>query len=161
VIGMQFEITDRAARLFASEFYTMIAEGKPVDAAVAEARLAIYADQNDVEWATPVLFLRVANGQLFDVEDARDLPRTPPPPPTETGPAPPPPIPSPPDTEATRGPVTGTPPMRQPDTTGTTGATGRRRVSMRWVAIAALLGIGVIASAVLAYAVLVPRAGHP
>lgn len=41
VIGMQFEITDRAAILFASEFYAMLAEGQPVDQAIAEARLAI------------------------------------------------------------------------------------------------------------------------
>ena len=31
VIGMQFEITDRAAVLFASEFYAMLAEGQPID----------------------------------------------------------------------------------------------------------------------------------
>ncbi len=76
VIGMQFEITDRAAVLFASEFYSMLAEGKPVDAAITEARLAIFADHNDVEWGTPVLFMRVADGRLFDLADAATaLPR--------------------------------------------------------------------------------------
>ena len=75
VIGMQFEITDRAAVLFASEFYAMLAEGRPVDEAVSEARLAIFADHNDVEWATPVLFLRVADGRLFDVANAGAIPR--------------------------------------------------------------------------------------
>src|SRR5688572_10311237 len=75
VIGMQFEITDRAAVLFASEFYAVLAEGKPVDAAVSEARLAIFADHNDVEWATPVLFMRVSDGRLFEVSDAPALPR--------------------------------------------------------------------------------------
>ncbi len=75
VIGMQFEITDRAAVLFAGEFYSMLAEGRPVNSAVAEARLAIYADQNDVEWGTPVLFMRVADGQLFDVANAAAIPR--------------------------------------------------------------------------------------
>ena len=75
VIGMQFEITDRAAVLFASEFYAMLAEGQPVDAAITEARLAIFADHNDVEWATPVLFLRVADGRLFDVTNASAIPR--------------------------------------------------------------------------------------
>jgi hypothetical protein len=77
VIGMQFEITDRAAILFAAEFYSMLAEGQPVDAAVTEARLSIFADHNDVEWATPVLFMRVADGRLFDIADAKALPRRP------------------------------------------------------------------------------------
>ena len=67
VIGMQFEITDRAMILFASELYSALAEGQPVDAAITEARLAIYADENDVEWATPVLYSRVSDGRLFDI----------------------------------------------------------------------------------------------
>ena len=75
VIGMQFEITDRAAVLFASEFYAMLAEGQPIDSAISEARLAIWADSNDVEWGTPVLFMRVADGRLFNVTHAAALPR--------------------------------------------------------------------------------------
>ena len=75
VIGMQFEITDRAAVLFASEFYAMLAEGQPIDWAISEARLAIWADSNDVEWGTPVLFMRVADGRLFNVTHAAALPR--------------------------------------------------------------------------------------
>jgi hypothetical protein len=67
VVGMQFEITDRAAIVFASEFYAAIADGMSVDSSVAEARKAIYADENDIEWGTPVLFMRVADGRLFDV----------------------------------------------------------------------------------------------
>ena len=65
---MQFEITDRAAIVFAGEFYSALADGLPVDSSVAEARKAIYADQNDIEWGTPVLFMRVADGRLFDVD---------------------------------------------------------------------------------------------
>ena len=75
VIGMQFEITDRSAIVFASEFYAALADGFPVDSAMAEARKAIYADENDVEWATPVLFMRVQDGLLFEVPEhasARD-----------------------------------------------------------------------------------------
>ena len=67
VIGMQFEITDRSAIVFASEFYSALADGFPVDSALAEARKAIYADENDVEWATPVLFMRVQDGLLFEM----------------------------------------------------------------------------------------------
>jgi len=67
VIGMQFEITDRAAIVFAEEFYAALADGYPVDSAVAEARKAIFADANDIEWGTPVLFMRVPDGRIFDV----------------------------------------------------------------------------------------------
>lgn len=67
VIAMQFEITDRAAIVFCEEFYTALSGGFPVDAALAEARKAIFADDNDIEWGTPVLFMRVADGRLFEI----------------------------------------------------------------------------------------------
>jgi len=70
VVAMQFEITDEAAIIFASEFYTALAEGFPVDAAVAEARKAIYAQPNDVEWGTPVLYMRSPDGVLFNLKPA-------------------------------------------------------------------------------------------
>jgi len=77
VVAMQFEITDDAAILFAGGFYAALARGSPVDAAIASARKAIWADYNDIEWGTPVLFMRVPDGRVFDVhiEDAegRDL----------------------------------------------------------------------------------------
>jgi hypothetical protein len=62
---MQFEITDEAAITFAEELYAAIADGYSIDAALGEARRAIFASGNDVEWATPVLYSRSANGQLF------------------------------------------------------------------------------------------------
>ena len=46
---MQFEITDRAAIIFAEEFYAALVDGLAVDAALAESRKAIYGDGNDVE----------------------------------------------------------------------------------------------------------------
>jgi drug/metabolite transporter superfamily protein YnfA len=67
VIAMQFEITDDAALVFAEGFYEAVAAGFPVDAALAEARKAIFADHNDTEWGTPVLFMRVADGRIFDM----------------------------------------------------------------------------------------------
>jgi hypothetical protein len=67
VIAMQFEITDEAAIVFSEYFYDALALGYPVDTALANARQGVYADGNDVEWATPVLFLRVPDGRLFDV----------------------------------------------------------------------------------------------
>jgi hypothetical protein len=67
VIAMQFEITDKAAIKFAEEFYSATADGYPVDAALAAARKAIFAQGNDIEWGTPVLYLRAPDGQLFSV----------------------------------------------------------------------------------------------
>jgi hypothetical protein len=67
VIAMQFEITDPAAITFAKEFYTVVAGGHPVDAALAQARLAIFADENDIEWGTPVLYMRAQDGRIFTV----------------------------------------------------------------------------------------------
>jgi len=67
VIAMQFEISDRAAVIFAHEFYSQIALGYSVDAALSEARKAIFADGNALEWGTPVLYLRSPDGRVFDV----------------------------------------------------------------------------------------------
>lgn len=79
VIAMQFEITDAAAIQFAHEFYLAIADGYPVDAAVTEARKGIFSADNDLEWATPVLYMRAPDGMIFDLTAA---PVPPPPPPT-------------------------------------------------------------------------------
>ena len=67
VIAMQFEITDSAAIAFCHEFYKAIAKGQPVDTACARGRLALLGEGNDVEWGTPVLYLRAPNGRVFDV----------------------------------------------------------------------------------------------
>jgi hypothetical protein len=69
VIGMQFEITDEAAIAFASRLYTSLAEGYPVDAALAQSRRSIFATGNDIEFGTPVLFLRGADAQLFELAE--------------------------------------------------------------------------------------------
>lgn len=68
VLAMQFEIFEKAAITLAQEFYSAIADGYPVDAALSEARKAIFAANNDVEWGTPVLFMRIPNGVLFRPE---------------------------------------------------------------------------------------------
>ena len=70
VIAMQFEITDQAAIIFAHEFYSALADRYPVDGALAEARKAILADGNDVEWGTPVLYLRAQDGEIFKIDPA-------------------------------------------------------------------------------------------
>ncbi len=79
VVAMQFEITDEAAITFAGEFYAALANGFPIDAAVAEGRKAIYLRPNDVEWGTPVLFTRAPDGVLFEVTGSPqpEIPRSP------------------------------------------------------------------------------------
>jgi tetratricopeptide (TPR) repeat protein len=68
VVAMQFPISDEAAITFARGFYTALSVGRPVDASVTQARLAIFAGNNDVEWGTPVLYMRTPDGRIFDVE---------------------------------------------------------------------------------------------
>ena len=74
VVSMQYEISDGAALELSRTFYDALAEGWPVDGALAEARKAIrMALGNTVEWATPVLHLRSPDGVLFDVDVARAI----------------------------------------------------------------------------------------
>ncbi|MFP3939778.1 MAG: SAVED domain-containing protein [Thermoanaerobaculia bacterium] len=81
VVAMQFPISDPAAIAFAQGFYKALARRDPVDAAVARGRLAICsadpaARRDDfLEWATPVLYLRSRESQLF-AAPSRPRPRT-------------------------------------------------------------------------------------
>ncbi len=77
VVAMQFEITDQAALTFAQEFYTALAGDEPLDAALGRARAAIFAEDNDIEWGTPVLFTRQPDGRLFELADEADDPALP------------------------------------------------------------------------------------
>lgn len=66
VVAMQFPISDRAAIAFSKAFYTRLATGDPVDAALTEGRQAIHSTfPESLEWGTPVLFMRVPDGRLF------------------------------------------------------------------------------------------------
>jgi len=66
VLAMQYEITDSAAAELAHSFYEALADGLPVDAALAEARKAMdIAVPNSVEWGVPVLHMRAPDGVLF------------------------------------------------------------------------------------------------
>src|SRR5258706_13129247 len=42
-----------------------MSEGYPIDSAVTEARRAISSTYDNLEWATPVLYLRAPTGVLF------------------------------------------------------------------------------------------------
>ncbi|MEE1788773.1 CHAT domain-containing protein [Streptomyces sp. SP17BM10] len=67
VVAMQYEITDQAAIVFASEFYERIAEGIPVDRAVTLTREDVKMRMGSLEWATPVLFLASDKARVFTV----------------------------------------------------------------------------------------------
>lgn len=69
VIAMQFEVTDDTAITMAHAFYAALADGYPVDAALTEARKSIFV-KNDIEWGTPVLYMRSPDGHIFDVDQA-------------------------------------------------------------------------------------------
>lgn len=72
VIAMQLPISDPAAIAFSRTVYLRLADGDPVDAAVTEGRLAIYAAApGTMEWAIPVLFTRVADGRIFERRSSR------------------------------------------------------------------------------------------
>ena len=67
VIGMQIEISDEAAKTLSQVFYEALVDGLPVDAALTEARRAVFFTPNWTEWATPVLYMRAPDGRIFDV----------------------------------------------------------------------------------------------
>lgn len=73
VVAMQYEVTDKAAIEFSRDFYEAVADGLPVDAAVAEARTAV-SMRSALEWGTPVLYMRSPDGRIFDIQRTVDRP---------------------------------------------------------------------------------------
>jgi hypothetical protein len=77
VVAQQFEISDKAAVFFSEEFYRAVAEGYPLEAAIAEGRRAIISMMPDsLEWATPVLFLQEPDSQGIFGFSPPDAPRS-------------------------------------------------------------------------------------
>lgn len=68
VIAMQYEVSDAVAITFSQEFYAALVDHYPVDAAIGEARKAVYGQGNDVAWGIPVLYMRAPDGKIFDFE---------------------------------------------------------------------------------------------
>lgn len=80
VIAMQSEISDDAAKEIAETFYKSLALNMPVDTAITEARRKIYLfDLGSLEWATPILYMQVRDGQLFQFKEVvtGSVPRVP------------------------------------------------------------------------------------
>ncbi len=71
VVAMQFSVSEEAAKAFAGPFYRAIDADESIDVAVTEGRLAIDArgEEGDLEWATPVLFLRSPDGRILNLKD--------------------------------------------------------------------------------------------
>ncbi len=67
VLAMQFAVSDAAAIALSHEFYRALADGYPAEAALSEARKAIAARGNPLEWATPVLFTRSDDNRLIEL----------------------------------------------------------------------------------------------
>jgi hypothetical protein len=93
VVAMQRPISDRAAIGFSTAFYRHLARGDSIDEALTEGRQAIHsAKPEEFEWATPVLFLRMPEGNVFvarpAAEPAAAAPASAPPPVVLDPPAP-------------------------------------------------------------------------
>ncbi len=65
VIAMREAISDAAALALVRAFYGALATGAAVDAALAEARKALFTGGHPDEWGTPVLYMRAADGDLW------------------------------------------------------------------------------------------------
>jgi hypothetical protein len=68
VVAMSTKVSDRAAISFAEGFYRAFSIGAPVEFALGQARWAIFTDANEREWSAPVLFTRLPECRLFEVQ---------------------------------------------------------------------------------------------
>ena len=67
-IAMQSQISDAAAITLSREFYAALADGYPVDAALAEARKAISTRHKNGEWGIPRLLMHASDGMLWEMD---------------------------------------------------------------------------------------------
>jgi tetratricopeptide (TPR) repeat protein len=77
VIAMQTVISVGAAKTFTAAFYRALADDYPVDKALTEARMALYLEGNEREWAIPVLFMRTSDARLEAAPPAAVVPAVP------------------------------------------------------------------------------------
>ena len=70
VVAMQDQVPMEMARQLTRDFYQRLLEHGVVDQALNEARNYLF-EQDSVDWAIPVLFMRMPNGQLFARDPAR------------------------------------------------------------------------------------------
>lgn len=74
IVAMQYEVIDVSAKAFSRAFYLALASGLSLDEAMSAGRRAMLRETStnpdlktivDVEWGVPVLYSRLADGQLF------------------------------------------------------------------------------------------------
>ena len=75
VIGMQVVVLDEVAARFAREFYEAIADNRPVDLAVLDARLLVRNDRSGrtTDMSIPVCYLRSADGRIMTIRQAQEV----------------------------------------------------------------------------------------
>jgi len=73
VVAMQEQAPVEMARTLAGEFYARLAEHGEVDRALNQARAQIF-NSRSIEWAIPVLFMRIRKGRLFGADPDADAP---------------------------------------------------------------------------------------
>ncbi|MCP4660225.1 MAG: CHAT domain-containing protein, partial [bacterium] len=73
VLGMSRPVRIDAAELFTDHVYRNLARDGQVDAAVNEARQQLFLKEpNQVGWSSPVLYMRLDDGRLWNTEEADD-----------------------------------------------------------------------------------------
>ena len=85
VVANQYNIKDTTAIAFSQQFYQALAGGLPIERAVTAGRISAYnQDKTGRDWGVPVLYLRAADGTLFEGatdktarEQARKTPKQP------------------------------------------------------------------------------------
>ena len=77
VVAMQADIISARAAALAQEFYRAVADGYPVEAALTEARKAIFSANRAPDWATPVIFTRAADNRLVEIAAGQFAPTAP------------------------------------------------------------------------------------
>jgi len=65
VVAMQYALRDSSAIVFARAFYEALAQGFPVDQAVAKGRIAIFEKEDFRGFGTPVLYMGNSDGVVF------------------------------------------------------------------------------------------------
>lgn len=78
VIGMQVTVMDEVARQFARDFYESLADNRPVDAALTDARRLLRGDRKrrKADLGIPVGYLRSASGKILEIPTRRATPLT-------------------------------------------------------------------------------------
>jgi hypothetical protein len=73
VIAMQASVSDAAAILFSQSFYKALARREPLDRAVSQARIAMFAQGFTPEWGLPVLATRSPDFDILGISPGQLL----------------------------------------------------------------------------------------